>query len=119
MDSVRYLKFKEEVRPYLKMLRQASRTIIDEGVSRHPIFVFHHDSIEIGLKLVEAVQTTGHWTVNASTLEEFVARRLIEEAKVQAFIKTFKDPEKHFCLFVLEDERAEFVFLPQELTGAN
>jgi hypothetical protein len=119
MDSVRYLKFKEEVRPYLKMMRQASKTIINEGVSRHPIFVFHHDTLEIGLKLVEAVQTTGQWSVNASTLEEFVARRLIQESKVPAFIETFKDPEKHFCLFVLEGEQAEFVFLPQELTGAN
>lgn len=119
MDSVKYLKFKEEVRPYLKMLRKASETIIDQGVSRHPIFVFHRQHVELGIEVVKQETVTGAWSVNASTLEEFVTKQLIQEDKIEAFKKTFKDPQKHFCLFVLDNGNAQFVFIPQELTGAN
>ena len=50
MDSASVLRFQEEVRPYLKMLREASLTIIDQDVSKHPIFVFHTDGVELLIK---------------------------------------------------------------------
>ncbi len=120
MDSVSVLRFQEEVRPYLKMLRKASRAIIDQDVSRHPIFVFHTDDLELGIELAKVDNVNGNWSVNASTLEEFVAIRLIEDAKLESFKKTFKDPDEFFCLFVVaEDESAQFIFIPHELVGAN
>ena len=57
--------------------------------------------------------------MSASTLEEFVAKNLIAESKVDAFRTTYKDPEEFLCLFLIEDETAEFIFLPQELPGEN
>jgi len=120
MDSASVLRFHEEVRPYLKMLREASRTIIDQDVSNHPIFIFYTDDIELGIELVNAEKVNGNWSVNASTLEEFVAKRLIEDAKIEAFKKSFKDPQEFFCLFVVAaDQSAQFIFVPQQLIGAN
>jgi len=120
MDSASVLRFQEEVRPYLKMLREASRTIIDQEVSNHPIFVFHTDDLELGIELANTEKISGKWSVNASILEEFVAKRLIEDAKIEAFKKSYKDPDAFFCLFVVAaDQSAQFIFVPQNLIGAN
>jgi hypothetical protein len=81
--------------------------------------VFYQQEIELGVTLVERETTAGNWSVNASTLEEFVARQLIEEENVPGFKKHYRDPEKQFCLFVLSELGAEFIFIPQELTGDN
>ncbi len=119
MRDVKYLKLREEIKPYLKVLREASSMIRDQDVSNYPIFVFYQQEIELGVTLVDREGTAGNWSVNASTLEEFVARQLIEEENVPGFKKHYRDPEKHFCLFVLSELGAEFIFIPQELTGDN
>ncbi|MDX1477303.1 MAG: hypothetical protein R3301_06325 [Saprospiraceae bacterium] len=119
MNSADYLRFKEEIRPYMKMLRDASQTIMDQDVSRHPIFVLYTEELELGIKLTDRNDTLGKWSVNASTLEEFVARQLVQPDKVDNFKSTYKDPETHLCLFVVDGKSAEFVFLPKELTGEN
>jgi len=119
MREVKYLKFREEIKPYLKVLKEASRTIRDQDVSNYPIFVFRQQEVELGVVLVDREGITGNWSVNASTLEEFVARQLIEEEHVPGFKKHYRDPDTHFCLFVLNETGAEFIFIPQELTGDN
>jgi hypothetical protein len=102
------------------MLREASRTIIDQDVSLYPIFIFHATDLELGIELAKAENVSGNWSVNASTLEEFVAKRLIEDARIDSFKDTFKDPDEFFCLFVVADEQsAQFIFVPQDLIGAN
>ena len=114
------MRFQEEVRPYLPMLREASRTIIDQEVSSHPIFIFYTEDIAIGIELANFEQVNGNWSVNASTLEEFVVKNLIQTDKLEAFKETFKDPEKYFCLFVVEpDQSAQFIFVPHIMVGAN
>ncbi len=120
MDSVEYLKLKEEIRPYLKMLREASSTIIEQDVSEHPIFVFHKEYLELGVPLADSNSVSGSWSVRASTLEEFVARQLIGQDRVDSFKSAYKDPEEWFCLFIVQSEQdARFVFIPHELSGAN
>ena len=51
MDSIAHLRFKEEIRQYIKLLRSASRTVIDQGVSKHPIFIFHKVELPIGIEI--------------------------------------------------------------------
>jgi hypothetical protein len=119
MRDVKYLKLREEIKPYLRVLKEASRTIREQDVSNYPIFVFHQQEIELGIELVDRNTSQGNWSVNASTLEEFVARQLIEEEHIKGFKKHYHDPETHFCLFVLSELGAEFIFVPQELTGDN
>ena len=119
MRDVKYLKLREEIKPYFKMLKEASRMIRDQDVSNYPIFVFHQQEIELGVELVNREGISGNWSVNASTLEEFVARQLIEDENIPGFKKHYHDPDTHFCLFVLSELGAEFIFIPHELTGDN
>lgn len=119
MRDVKYLRLREEIKPYLKVLREASRTIRDQDVSDYPIFVFHQEEVEIGILLVDHTQVKTNWSVNASTLEEFVARQIIEEERVKDFKKHYQDPDTHFCLFVLSELGADFIFIPHELALDN
>ena len=108
----RFLELEKELSPYKKILAQASDVILDEGVSKYPIFVIHQQEMDMGVLLIQA-GTKFRWSVNASTLEEFVTKEIIFHEKAQEFIATYKDPEIYLCLFVLSELGAKFVFLPR------
>ena len=108
----RFLELEKELNPYKKILAQASDVILDEGVSKYPIFVIHQQEMDMGVLLIQA-GTKFRWSVNASTLEEFVTKEIIFHEKAQEFIATYKDPEIYLCLFVLSELGAQFVFLPR------
>jgi len=52
------------------------------------------------------------WSINASTLEEFMERNIIKKELKQRFIDTYKKPEDFMCVFVIVPEGANFVFFP-------
>lgn len=108
----KFLVLEKEITPYKKLLAQASDVILNEKVSKYPIFIIHQQEIEMGIPLIEAGQAF-KWSVNASTLEEFVSKNIVFEEKVKDFISEFKDPEEHFCLFVLSELGAQFIFVPR------
>lgn len=108
----KFLELERQLIPYKKILSQASDVILDENVSKYPIFIVHQQELEMGVSLVEAGNTF-IWSINASTLEEFVTKELIFMDKAQDFISTYKDPEIHLCLFVISELGAQFVFIPR------
>ncbi len=103
----------QELKTYLPALTQAADTIRAEGVSKYPILVLHKLEIAIGIPIIDRHQVQGDWSVNASTLEEFVTKRLIPIEQADHFRKVYKNPEAYICLFVLSDIGANFVFLPK------
>lgn len=107
----------EELRVYFPMLREARRTILDQDVSLYPVFIFHQQEIELGIEIADRHKVRGNWSVNASTLEEFVAKQVIEEDKLEDLKEKFTSPEDAYCLFVLSEMGAQFIFLP--LTKAH
>ncbi len=100
--------------PYRKMLGQAIDTIQNENVSEYPILVLSQQEIQLGIPLGEKNSFDGKWSINASTLEEFVARQLIESGKLENFKSIYKDPKNFLCFFVIADIGATFVFLPRK-----
>ena len=104
------LELQKQLQPYKKILGQAADVILDENVSKYPIFVVHQQEIVIGIPLIEAGKKF-KWSVNASTLEEFVTKDIIYSEKAQEFIKNYKDPEANLCLFVLSELGAQFIFI--------
>lgn len=114
MSEHKYVQLKNEIDFYLPVMEQAADTVIDQDVSNYPIFVFHRQDVAIGLHLVDQKKVIGNWSVNLSTLEEFVSKRLIAEENVDAFREKYRDPEKFFCLFVLSELGADFIFIPRK-----
>lgn len=112
MDSKeKLLQIQSELEVFKPILAKATEMVLDEDISKYPIFVVHTDTIEIGIPLVEREQS-GKWSIHVSTLEEFAAKQLIQADKVEEFIKIYKNPTEAHCLFVLSDLGARFIFIP-------
>ena len=102
---------KKEIEPYKEILGKASDIILEKEVSNYPIFVFHQHEFEIGIPIVEHEKAKGNWSVHASSLEEFVSKSIIETERIENFKSVFKDPDTHYCLFVISELGAQFIFL--------
>ena len=107
----KYQQLEMELKPLLPMLGKAADAILDQEVSKYPIFIIAKNDVAIGLPLIE--RAPPHWSVNATTLEEFATKGLIEPEKVEDFREVYKDPQENLCLFVIDEEKATFIFLPR------
>lgn len=108
-----FIALQKEIIPYKRILSQAADVILNENVSKYPIFVVHQQEMDMGIPLIEAGNMF-RWSVNASTLEEFVTKEIIFMDKAQDFISTYKDPEVYLCLFVLSELGAQFIFINRD-----
>jgi hypothetical protein len=109
-----YERLPQELSPYQRMMGQAADTIMDEDVSRYPIFAIHQLELELGILLVQRSEGGAKWSIHATTLEEMVSKKLVQMNRVDDFRRVYKNPRDFFCLFALSDEGAQFIFLPRE-----
>jgi hypothetical protein len=94
-------------------LKEAAYQIKKRGFSEFPIFVCSQRPIEIGQMLIGIGELNGNkWNYHASMMEEFVQRKLIAEENVELFVQNFKDIEEYACLFVVDGQFTNFVFIP-------
>ncbi len=103
----------KEISYFKNTLAEASEVILDQDVTRYPIFVVHKDTIEMGIPLIDRNTQDSKWSVNVSSLEEFATKQLIQPEKVEDFRKVYKNPLTHLCLFILSDLGANFIFMPK------
>lgn len=111
--SEKFLKLEEELEPYRMLMSQAADIIMDKDVSSYPIFVVHQQEMEMGIPIADKEKVKGNWSINASSLEEFVTKQIIFEEKVEEFKKSYKSPDAYLCLFVLSELGAQFIFIPK------
>ena len=97
-------------------IRQIALGMIKGSVSKYPVFIATRgeNDIDMGLPVVSRSDFDITWNFNASHLEEFVSKGLVNKDKVADFIKTYRDPEKFMCVFVAEEGAMSFVFMPYD-----
>ena len=94
---------------FAAVFAQASATIRDEGVSRYPIFVAHKESLlPLGIALIDYLQSDTHYSYQATTLEELVAKRVVSLENLDEFRRIYKSPDTHLCLLTFEVEEENF-----------
>ncbi len=113
-DTALFKKLRRELKTYMPAIKNAADIIIVQEVSSYPIFVIHQHSVDIGINIVDKEKVNGDWSVNASSLEEFVAKQIITQEKVEEFSFLYKTHADELCLFVLNESGANFVFMPFE-----
>ena len=91
-------------------LKEASYQIKKRGFSDFPVFPISKTEIPIGTLLYEKNQFGNEWVYNASFMEEFKQRELID--KEEDFKTIYKDPDEFCCLFVLDESFTNFIFIP-------
>ncbi|MBS7566004.1 hypothetical protein KHS38_16475 [Mucilaginibacter sp. Bleaf8] len=101
-----------DLRLYSESLREVAVEIMVEGLSAYPIFVAHQHEVSLGELVLDKEELNTDWTINASTLEEFVERGIVKKELKQRFIDNYKSAHDYMCVFVIVPEGANFVFFP-------
>ena len=101
-----------DLKVYSESIKEVAIEIMAEGISLYPIFVAHQHEVKLGEMILDKDELNMNWTIQASTIEEFVERGIIHPEKKDKFIKQFKEPSDFMCLFVIVPEGANFIFFP-------
>lgn len=101
-----------DLKVYSDSIKEVAIEIMAEGISLYPIFVAHQHEVKLGEMILDKDELNMSWTIQASTIEEFVERGIIHPEKKDKFIKQFKEPGDFMCLFVIVPEGANFIFFP-------
>ena len=91
-------------------LKEAAYQVKKRGFSEYPIFPISQVDIPIGQLLIGRSELATAWNYNISYLDEFVQRKLVVEP--EKFIEAYKNPDEFCCLFVVDEEFTNFIFLP-------
>ena len=112
-EAEKLLVIENEMKKYLTLLNAASTKIIESDATKYPIFVVAKQPVALGIQILDRTKSNSNWSINASSLEEFVSNQLVFEDKKEDFLSTYKDPLSFICLFVLSDLGAQYMFLPR------
>jgi hypothetical protein len=93
------------------MLKEASYQIRKAGFD-YPIFPISKETVPVGQLLINKKESGRAWNYYASFLDEFRQREFVATDKEEAFIAAYKDPDEFCCLFVIDQEFTNFVFIP-------
>jgi hypothetical protein len=94
------------------ILKDAAYQVKSRGYSNFPIFPICKQKTEIGQTLIPKGHLDTQWFYNISYIDEFLQRELITKENEEEFKKVFKDPEEFCCLFVIDYDFTNFVFIP-------
>lgn len=83
------------------------------AIDNHPIFVLHQGEIRLGMPILNKDKQGGNWNIHLSTIKEFEQKELILPHKSDHFKQLYQKKNRHYCLFVLSEYGAQFVFLPR------
>lgn len=93
-------------------IKEAAYQIKARKISDFPIFPIAKIDIPIGSLLIDKRDLALEWTYNISFLDDFVQRQLISTEKIEEFKTNYKNPEEFACLFVIDEDFTNFVFIP-------
>ncbi len=95
------------------VIKNAAYQIKARGFSEFPVFVVSRKDLEIGSLLIGMNEIEGNtWYYRASFLEEFLQRQLVAEENKELFIQHYKDINEYACLFVIDGDFTNFLFIP-------
>lgn len=91
-------------------LHEASYHIRKRNISNFPIFPLCKEYQPVGQLLLDKREVAVQWNFYASFAQEFVERKLIEE--LDKFEQAYKNPDEFCCLFVIDNQFTNLVFIP-------
>ncbi len=95
---------------FSESIREVAIEIMVEGLSQYPIFIAHQHDVALGEMILDKNDLNTEWSVQASTLEEFIERGVIKKELRERFISSYKNPNDFMCVFVIVPEGANFVY---------
>jgi len=108
-------KFAAGVESYHALMAEAFEGVINEGVSKYPVFIFHRQEVTMGIPIADWHTIAGDWSVNISTLEEFYIKGLVTIEQVEEIKSKITGERPQYCCLVLGEDKGSIVFLPRIL----
>ncbi|MBL3656064.1 hypothetical protein [Fulvivirga sediminis] len=93
-------------------LKEASYQIRKRKFSDYPIFPISKIELPIGQLLIGKTELAVNWNYNASYLDEFIQREIVSDEAIEQFKEAYKDPDEFCCLFVIDEDFTNFVYIP-------
>lgn len=109
------ISLEEDLKFYSDSIKEVAVEIMVEGISLHPIFIAHQHEVNIGELILNKEELNTRWTIQASTLEEFIEKGIIHPDKKEGFLKSYKKPEDFMCVFAIVPQGANFIYFPYEM----
>jgi len=106
------LSLERDLKIYSESIHEVAIEIMVEGLSSYPIFIAYQHIVKMGELILDRDDLNMEWSINASTLEEFVEKGVIKKELQERFTKSYKNPHDFMCLFVIVPEGANFVYFP-------
>lgn len=110
---------KSDVAQVATTLKQVAETVIEESISEYPVFIASQEVVNLGKPIFDQDELPLNWYFSASILEDFVKREIVLGENLRQFKKTYGDPAKRACIFVVTPEVGQFVFVPYEEEDAT
>ena len=101
-----------DLKVYNESLKEVAIEIMVEGISSFPIFIAHQHEVKLGEVILDRNDLNTDWSINASTLEEFIEAGVIKKEFKDRFLRSYKKPEDFMCVFTIVPEGANFVYYP-------
>ncbi|GEM_PF-6020657 len=101
---------------YGKTMYQASQRILQEGVTKYPMFIATRDLSQLGVPLILGKEYRREWNIFMSSPEEFYNKQVMSRAEIEQFLKDFKDPQKYLCVLFIEGKDIRLLYIPIERT---
>ncbi|MEH0155282.1 hypothetical protein V6R21_14135 [Limibacter armeniacum] len=97
-------------------LKEGAYQVRARDISDYPIFPICKDEANVGqLLLGKHDRKDLEWNYYISFAEEFIQRNLITDEKMEEFVNSYKNPDEFCCLFVIDKEFVNFVYVPYPL----
>ena len=95
------------------VLKEVSHQLVVRNISPYPIFPIAKVDLPIGKLLVGKYEIAHlNWNYYISFLDEFVQRGLVLSDRVADFQAAYKSADEFCCLFVVDQQFTNFVFVP-------
>lgn len=104
---------------YKDSIREVSSDIINEGYSKYPVFVAHQQEVKLGEPILDREELGTNFTIQATTMEELIERKIILPKNTEKFKQAYKDPAVQCCIFLVTEHGAQFIFVPYEIQTAE
>src|ERR1700744_262768 len=106
------LSLETDLKFFNESIREVAHEIMLEGLSQYPIFIAHQHEVELGEIILDRHELNSEWSIHASTLEEFIERKVIKKELRERFVDSYKNPHDFMCVFAVVPEGANFVYFP-------
>ncbi len=103
----------QELATYNQVFEKTILKTEEHGMPKNPIFVLHQDHIPLGFSILEKDINGGNWNIMLSSMEEFIKKGIIRIERIDEFQSLYQGKTRHYCLFVLSELGAQFIFLPR------